>query len=284
MAERGETSGAGVTPDQQTAEAFSKSWNTVGVSSVYTFEQFEEWFAPIDLEELKGNRVLELGFGNGSLLYHFDRFDLAQLEGIELGPTAATAYRNLRHFPEGVVRLHQGDLTTADLGQFDLVYCIGVIHHLQNPEDGFRAVLRHVKPGGRFHCWVYAREGNLPVRLMVEPLRKIASRLPWWIGKFGMALPLSVPFYVWAKSIARLRRVLPWVEKLPLSQYAVWIARREFRFFWHVAFDQLVTPQTAYIARSTIEEWMHDPSIQPDSRYIILRNGNSWKFGGRRRA
>ena len=80
-----------------------------------------------------------------------------------------------------------------------------------------------------------------------------------------------------AAALARSSRALP------LYEYSLWIAQREFAFFRHVAFDQLVTPQTAYLDRPTIERWLRaNPRIAPDSTYVIMRNGNSWKFGGTR--
>ena len=51
-------------------------------------------------------------------------------------------------------------------------------------------------------------------------------------------------------------------------------------FFRHVAFDQLVTPRTVYIDRATIVRWLRHGSIEPGSTYVLMRNGNSWKFGG----
>jgi hypothetical protein len=72
--------------------------------------------------------------------------------------------------------------------------------------------------------------------------------------------------------------------------YSRWISKREFSFFRHVVhvvFDQLVTPQTTYIRRSTIESWLGvdggERDIDPASVYIIMRNGNSWKFGARKK-
>ncbi|MGH9420371.1 MAG: hypothetical protein ACRD3J_10380, partial [Thermoanaerobaculia bacterium] len=52
--------------DSTTADAFSTSWNHTG--SVYTREQFIDWMRPFDLDEIEDRDVLELGFGNGSLL------------------------------------------------------------------------------------------------------------------------------------------------------------------------------------------------------------------------
>jgi hypothetical protein len=68
---------------------------------------------------------------------------------------------------------------------------------------------------------------------------------------------------------------------MPLYSYSSWISKRDFLFFRHVAFDQLVTPQTKYIDRKTIEKWMSSSElIDQSTTYIIFRNGNSWKFGG----
>lgn len=263
--------------DVPTANAFAESWNRVG--SVYSAGQFREWMEPLTAADFAGAEVLELGFGNGSLLAHAGTLGPKRLAGLELGDTIKQTRRNLAHLSPALIDLHRGDLTTADLGAFDLVYCIGVLHHLAEPRRGFDAVLRHTRPGGRFHCWVYAREGNAIVRALVEPIRRVASKLPWWLTKYAIALPLVIPFFVYAKAIRRLS----FARRLPLGGYAMWIGRERFAFFHHVAFDQLVTPHTVYLRRAELEEWLRDGRVDPASTYLIFRNGNSWKFGGRRR-
>lgn len=265
--------------DGATAEAFATSWNHVG--SVYTPEQFEDWFAPIQPASLRDQEVLEMGFGNGSMLLHVGRCKPRRLAGIELGDTLEATRRNLAELPPEMLDLHRGDLTTAELGMFDTVYCIGVLHHLKSPRAGFEAVLRHTRPGGRFHCWVYAHEGNGLVRALVDPLRRLACRLPWWVTKYALALPLSLPFWGFSHLWAALFRL--GIKGLPLQEYACWISRREFAFFHHVAFDQLVTPQTLYLRRSEVEDWLRHPLVDSESTYVLARNGNSWKFGGCRR-
>jgi hypothetical protein len=116
---------------------------------------------------------------------------------------------------------------------------------------------------------------------LVDPIRRIASRLPWWLTKYGLATPLVAPYFAYAKLLAALPG-WRFLRRAPLYEYSLWIAKREFAFFRHVAFDQLVTPQTVYIARETIDAWLKSsPRIVPESTYIAMRNGNSWKFGGR---
>lgn len=269
--------------DQATAAAFASSWNNLPAGSVYTREQFLEWIEPLTPEDIEGREILELGFGNGSLLVHAAACRPRRLVGVELGDTLEPTRANLRDAFDGELDLIQGDLTVVEAGRFDVVYCIGVIHHLSDPSAGFASVIRHTRPGGRFHCWVYGREGNGVVIALVEPIRRIASRLPWWFTKYLVALPLAVPFYAYAKLAAawgaRLRGL---GVGLPLDEYCRWIAKREFAFFHHVAFDQLVTPQTVYIPREQVESWLASSDVEPGSAYIVQRNGNSWKFGGLR--
>ncbi len=276
-------------PDLETARAFSTSWNSVGSGSVYSREQFLEWFEPLYATTFKGLSVLELGFGNGSLLVHMADCEPARLVGVELGDTIETTRRNLGDRLPGRIELLRGDLTTLDAGgPFDLVYSIGVLHHREVPEEGFRALVRNTAPGARFHGWVYAREGNGFVRTTVEPIRRIACRLPWWVTKWGLALPLVVPYFLYAKALAAIERPGPLPGSirrcLPLADYSRWIAQRGFRFFHHVAFDQLVTPRTRFLPRETIENWLARPEIEPGSGYIRFRNGNGWVFGGKRKS
>jgi len=266
--------------DTKTAAAFASSWNNLPPGSVYTRAQFEDWLAPLAQSDVEGRSVLELGCGNGSLLFHMAGWFPARLEGIDLGESVLSARRNLgsQDNPHWVV--NQGDLTTYRGEPRDVVYSIGVLHHLKKPRIGFESVVANTKAGGRFHCWVYAREGNGVIIWIVDPIRRVVSHLPWWFTKYLVATPLTVPYYFYAGLLQRFRNV-GWLRKLPLYDYSQWIAGREFLFYRHVAFDQLVTPQTVYIDRTTIEQWLREnPRVLPDTTYVIFRNGNSWKFGG----
>jgi SAM-dependent methyltransferase len=269
-----------MTSDQPTADAFATSWNNLPPGSVYTAAQFADWMGPLSPAHVRNKTVLELGCGNGSLLTHLADWKPSYLEGVDLGDSITAATRNMKQHPFKDWTITRGDLRHYRSRGFDLVYCIGVLHHLKDPRAGFDSVIANVKKGGRFHCWVYAWEGNGLIRYTVDPLRKLVCHLPWWLTKFAVAAPLAMPFYLYAKALSLLPRT-SFFRKLPLYEYSRWIAQREFHFFHHVAFDQLVTPQTTYLDRGTIEGWLRGhPAIDPASVYIQMRNGNSWKFGG----
>lgn len=271
---------SGTNSDRATADAFATSWNSLSVGSIYTYDQFSDWLAPLTKQDVEGRDVLELGCGNASLMRHSLDWQPKHLYGIDLGGAVQSARANLNQTPYTNWTVEQTDLVTYQSEGFDLVYCIGVLHHLTDPEAGFRAVVANVRPGGRLHCWVYAKEGNGSVILLVEPIRKIASKLPWRINKYLIAAPLALFFFFYAKILTKAGQHKVF-SKFPMYRYCQWIAKRGFSFFHHVVFDQLVTPQTKYLERSTIENWLKDRRIDPSSIYILRRNGNSWKFGGR---
>ena len=263
--------------DQNTANAFANSWNNLPKGSIYTVDQFEDWFYPITQNDVAGKTVLELGCGNGSLLMHMPKWNPVKITGVDLGDSILSCEENMKATGYSNYKIIKDNLTTFQGEGDDLVYCIGVLHHLKEPVAGFKSVLSNTKSGGRFHCWVYAKEGNAVIIYIVDPIRKIASKLPWWFTKYFIAIPLVIPYYLYAKIISRSSLF----KKLPLYDYSCWIAKREFLFFRHVAFDQLVTPQTTYISKKMIESWLLQfPEIEQHSTYIIFRNGNSWKFGG----
>lgn len=265
--------------DRETADAFTTSWNNLPQGSVYTFEQFEEWFLPLSKNHIINKKVLELGCGGGSLMTHLLSWEPEKLTGVDLGLSIDMAERNCSQYPIEKWEVIRDDLVSYRGDGYDLVYCIGVLHHLKNPEAGLLSMIENTKPGGRFHGWVYAYEGNWLIRNIVDPIRKLASKLPWWFTKYLLATPLMVPFYLYAKFFY-LIGFPKMFSFLPLYEYAKWISVRPFSFFRHVAFDQLVTPQTTYITKKRIEQWLANDQIDQSSTYIIFRNGNSWKFGG----
>jgi len=272
--------GSDAAGDLEVAEAYWDYFRGFGDGPRYTAEQFRDFFRPLDPERFRGRRIVELGFGHGSFLWHWSRVGPARLAGIELADAAPAVRAKLAGLPEGVLDLHRGDLTRADLGPCDLAYCIGVIHHLRDPHAGFRALLRHTAPGGSFHAWVFAKEGNGIALRAADALRRACTGLPWWAVKWGPGLALAVALWTWSRLLRLLPRRL--ALGLPAGGYARSLALRDFAFCHFVATDFLVARHTVYLERPTLEAWLRDPEVDPDRVYLLHRNGNSWTFGGRR--
>src|SRR3989338_5441530 len=142
-----------VTKDKKTADAFATSWNNLPLGSVYTNGQFVDWMQPLTRSDVESKRVLELGCGSGSLMVHMASWKPAYLEGIDLGDSIVSAEKNLSEISFKNWKVVKNDLVTFQSSGFDLVYCIGVLHHLKNPKEGFDSVVRNTASGGKFHCW-----------------------------------------------------------------------------------------------------------------------------------
>ena len=99
--------------------------------------------------------------------------------------TVAIAADNLKAFSNCEVR-YQSIYDLKEIDQFDVVFSIGVIHHLADPKAAVEQSVRAVKPGGILILWVYAREGNERLLRVLNPIRKgITSRLPLPICRGG---------------------------------------------------------------------------------------------------
>ena len=57
--------------------------------------------------------------------------------------------------------------------RFDLIVCTGVLHHLEDPDEGLRALRSVLKPGGAIYLMLYAPYGRAGVYLLQEYGRKL---------------------------------------------------------------------------------------------------------------
>lgn len=59
----------------------------------------------------------------------------------------------------------------ADLGRkYDFINCVGVLHHLPDPNKGLRALAEQMKEGALMHIFVYSALGRREIMLMQEAL------------------------------------------------------------------------------------------------------------------
>ena len=121
-----------------------------------------------------------------------------------------------------------------------------MLHHLPDPHAGFRALLPYLRPGGTIAVWLYGYENNGFVRHVVEPLRRVTTRMPRPALR-AVAWPLGLAFDVAAKGIYRPLGDTRVGRSLPLNEYMSSIADFSFRQNYGIVFDQLSAPTAAYI-------------------------------------
>ena len=267
---------------RKTASAFGWQWQHF-VEMHPEFEaQFLDWIHPIRPEFFRGKRVLDAGCGIGRHAYYAASYGASEVVALDLSDAVETAARTLESFDK--VHVVQGDLLnppfrTAAQGEgFDLVYSIGVLHHLPDPSAGFRTLVDYVRPGGTIAVWVYGHENNGFVRNAVEPVRRLSTKFPPNVLR-GLAWPLALGFHGVAKGVYRPLHGTTVGRRLPLGEYLASVADFSFRQNYTIVFDQLVAPTAAYVKRSELEQWFHESGLE-DVR-ITQRRGNSWRGQGR---
>ncbi len=119
-------------------------------------------------------RILDAGCGTGvgtEYLVHLN--PQAQVTGIDLSPGALEVARE-RCQRSGADRVEFHNLSIYDAdrldGEFDLINCVGVLHHLPDPIRGIQALAPKLAPGGLFHIFVYAELGRREIQLMQQAI------------------------------------------------------------------------------------------------------------------
>jgi SAM-dependent methyltransferase len=263
---------------RRTAVAFGWQWTHFREMHDEFESQFLDWLHPIEPSFFKGKRVLDAGCGTGRHAFLAASYGAAEVVALDLSAAVDTAQRTLR----GLENVHvvQGDLlhppmrTAAAGGGFDIVYSIGVLHHLPDPYEGFRSLLRFVRPGGTIAIWVYGHENNGAVRNVVEPMRRISTRLPPTVLR-AVAWPLALGFNAVAKGIYRPLSNTSLGSHLPLDEYMTSVADFSFRQNYGIVVDQLNAPLATYLKGDEVRAWFDQNGL--DTARITHRHGNSWR-------
>ena len=178
----------------------------------------------------------------------------------------------------GKVQYVRDDISSMDLDrQFDVVNCVGVIHHTDDPTITFRNLVRHLKPGGRMIIWAYAKEGNFLMAHVVEPFRKrvldkAPHRVIWWLSVL-----LTAAMWPIVHTIYRLP-----LKFLPYYEYFENFRRLSFRRNVLNVYDKLNAPQQHFLSRETMESWFNEDEFC--DVHLSQYKGVSWRASGTKRA
>ena len=127
----------------------------------------------------RGKNVLVAGCGTGyEPLNLASIYPEARVVGVDLsGPSLAYARQKADEFGIGNVEFLQGDILDIDrIGeQFDLVSSVGVLHHMEDPLEGWQKLVNCLAP-----------DGLMKIALYSETARKAVVDCREWIKKEGL--------------------------------------------------------------------------------------------------
>ena len=245
-------------------DRFGYQWDRYAEILPESRGQLERWLAPHTLADLSGKTVLDVGCGNGRNPHWMARAGARRIVAVDVDERSLAAARaNLAPFPHAeVMQCSAYDLDPEEVGTFDFVTCIGVLHHLAEPERALKRIWACVAPGGTLVVWVYAREGNRLFLPAIQALRWTGSRLPLAV-MHTVASVMSLA--VWPAA-----RLLPF-----RTQYYRNLARLSFRNLRLIIFDQMIPRISHY--------WTRDEVLvlaRPLGGTVELTHvqGNSWNL------
>jgi SAM-dependent methyltransferase len=147
------------------AEAIPEERGTAAYFRVFDALREADGCEPYPLSEAihgysaaKGLKVLDIGCGNGYVLYQYARHG-AEVTGVDLTKTAVELSRErfaLGGLSGEFLEVDGNKLPLPD-GHFDIVCSMGVLHHISNPRPMADEIFRVLKPGGRLIVMLYHR-------------------------------------------------------------------------------------------------------------------------------
>lgn len=249
-----------------TAESFGFEWKRFSKMFDEYRDNFLQYVQPYAGKDFVNKLVLDAGCGVGRHTYWTAKFGAKMAVGADLSDAVDPAEENCKELPNA--NIVQADLYDLPFGCiFDFVYSIGVLHHLPDPEKGFRHLLRHVVQGGIMLIWVYGHRRNVMARYLYEPLRTITRKLP----KRAL-LPLCYPFAAIVEASNVLSAMFEKLYLKPIARILPFQYYRRFPFEVKLndAFDVLATPKSRYYHMETIRAWF-DRAELPDADLRYLR-------------
>jgi len=270
--------GVGREASKQTLHAFGEEWQRFPELLEAHQGIFEWYFEGGGTIDWCGKRVLDAGCGMGRWL-HFASRAGAQIVGMDVSPAVDVA----------AARERDADFVQADLrwppfapSSFDLVYSLGVLHHLEHPPSGIASLAPLVRPGGELRIYVYRSLNEEPLLRrallgLVTLVRGVTRRLPFFLVHafaWVVAGVATILFLVPRRLLRRSPRGDRLTRGLPLVQYT----DVPFRMLVSEQFDRFVAPLEGRHERKEIEGWLLDAGFQ----VVELLEGLGWRAIGRR--
>ena len=249
----------------RTFASFGYEWNAFDDVRDEDDQFAEIYFRDVDLGGLAGKVGLDAGCGKG----RFTRILAAHL-GAEVALDGSSAVeaaaRNLADRPN--VTVIRSDLRTAPFApeSFDFISSLGVLHHLDDPFEGFTRLLTYLAPKGQVLLYLYSRPSTTGVRSvalsLATALRTVTVRLPHPVLK-ALSTPIAAPLslgFVLPGRWGQRHRVGP-LAGLPMDTYR----DKPFRSLVLDTFDRLSAPVEYRYVWADLQRWFDETGLVVDA-------------------
>ncbi len=272
---------AALKAQRETARSFGYEWQTFSEMLPDYEKNFRWYFERFSPDQFEGLRVLDAGCGTGRHTFHMARSGAREVVAMDFSQAIEVAARNNQDNPN--THFVQADIYHPPFppGSFDFVYSLGVLHHLPDPEKGFRALLKLLRAGGFMDIYLY---WNLETEAAwrraalqaVTQARRLTTRLPHkllqrvsWVA----AAAFQVAFVLPSRFLDKFTQTRSLADRVPLGHYR----KYSFRVLYTDQFDRLSAPIENRYGRAEVAAWFERARM----REVVILGGAGWRASGR---
>jgi 2-polyprenyl-3-methyl-5-hydroxy-6-metoxy-1,4-benzoquinol methylase len=248
---------------QGSPDRFGYEWATYSSILPESKHQLERWLGSTGLSSFANKRVLDVGCGMGRNPYWYVDAGATSVLAVDVDDgSLGAARKNLAPFTNAKVeKCSVYDLDPKNVGRFDRVTCVGVLHHLADAPGALERMWSCVEPGGDLVLWCYGKEGNRLILPVIQALRAFGSRAPIGVSH---AVAKAITAAAW-----------PVIKVAPFrTEYYRYIRSLSFRNVESIIFDQMLPRIANYYTEAEMRALVRGlPGAQP---FIERVQGNSW--------
>ena len=269
--------------DWETVNSFGEEWSKFSKFSDNEIENVgNEYFDIVDDFIVKDRIILDVGCGSGRWTKYISQ-KAAFVEAVDPSDAVYVARRMLSDVKNTRVTKAGVDNLPFDDNSFDLVFSLGVLHHIPDTEDALKKCVAKVKKGGYFLVYLYYDlSGKSAVYRFIhrlsEYIRFIVSKLPKQLKRIAcdlLALFIYMPFILLSYFIGFFSNNKKALNSIPLSYYR----GKSFNIIRNDALDRFGTPLEQRFSREEISQMLKSAGL---SEIVFSENAPYWHAIGKK--
>lgn len=251
--------------DAKTVASFGEEW---GKFASFTDEEItnagNQYFDIVDGRHINAaSRVLDVGCGTGRWSKYISS-KVQWVEAIDPSDAVFSAAKLLSSTPNVRITKASADNIPFPDNSFDLVFSLGVLHHIPDTQLAMQHCVSKVKPGGFFLVYLYYALDNRTVLYkflfwMSNLLRMLISNFPSALKKFicdAMAVLVYLPLVLLSRLFLTIG-AKGLAHAVPLSYYA----DKSFNIIRNDSLDRFGTPLEQRFTKDEIVTMMKNSGL-----------------------